>query len=64
MKDFSPWDYAETCLPTPCTQVADFGLSRELNFSSRLETASYGTVTHSVCLALHATLPLEHFQGL
>lgn len=27
-------------------KVADFGLSRELNFQTRLMTASYGTVTH------------------
>ena len=28
-------------------QVADFGMSREIQMTAPLETASYGTVTHS-----------------
>ena len=39
-------------------QVADFGLSRSLSLQTRLQTASYGTVTHSAlshvaCLVSH-----------
>ena len=30
----------------PDWQVADFGLSRELRLASRVETTTYGTVTH------------------
>ena len=43
-------------------QVADFGMSRELMMTAPLETATYGTVTHSAlaerlpsCASAHVT---------
>ena len=41
-------------------QVADFGLSRELNFQSRMQTVSYGTVG----CPPSATNQLPHFVKL
>ena len=52
-----------------CAKVADFGLARDLGVVSRVETRTYGTLTHMAPEVLSSdtvskVCPYIHIQGL
>lgn len=49
---------------TDVVACADFGLARDLEVKSRIETKTYGAVAHCLVHSVHCPLSLEMRSGL